>query len=138
MDVLITIDYKAHHNLLCFKSFSYIDVSYKSRMIYRIIRCYAEFPHPFLYGFNNFCKFFWLQSTIGRICVIGSKIDEEKIAELVKKNFSLSPSGIIRELDLLRPIYKQTAAYGHFGRTDVDLPWEHTDKAAALREQAGL
>ncbi len=67
-----------------------------------------------------------------------SKIDEEKIAELVKKNFSLSPSGIIRELDLLRPIYKQTAAYGHFGRTDVDLPWEHTDKAAALREQAGL
>ena len=67
-----------------------------------------------------------------------AKIDEEKIAELVKKNFSLSPSGIIRELDLLRPIYKQTAAYGHFGRTAVDLPWEHTDKAAALREQAGL
>lgn len=67
-----------------------------------------------------------------------AKIDEEKIAELVKKNFSLSPSGIIRELDLLRPIYKQTAAYGHFGRTDVDLPWEHTDKAATLREQAGL
>ena len=67
-----------------------------------------------------------------------AKIDEEKIAELVKKNFSLSPSGIIRELDLLRPIYKQTAAYGHFGRTDVDLPWEHTDKAAVLREQAGL
>ena len=67
-----------------------------------------------------------------------AKIDEEKIAELVKNNFSLSPSGIIRELDLLRPIYKQTAAYGHFGRTDVDLPWEHTDKAAALREQAGL
>ena len=67
-----------------------------------------------------------------------AKIDEEKIAELVKKNFSLSPSGIIRELDLLRPIYKQTAAYGHFGRTDVDLPWEHTDKAAALREQACL
>ena len=67
-----------------------------------------------------------------------AKIDEEKIAELVKKNFSLSPSGIIRELDLLRPIYKQTAAYGHFGRTDVDLPWEHTNKAAALREQAGL
>ncbi|MBO5403948.1 MAG: methionine adenosyltransferase [Phascolarctobacterium sp.] len=67
-----------------------------------------------------------------------AKIDEDKIAELVEKNFSLSPSGIIRELDLLRPIYKQTAAYGHFGRTDVDLPWEHTDKAAALREQAGL
>ena len=66
------------------------------------------------------------------------KISEEKIVELVRKNFSLSPTGIIRELDLLRPIYKQTAAYGHFGRTDVDLPWEHTEKAAALREQAGL
>lgn len=66
------------------------------------------------------------------------KIDEDKIAELVKKNFKLSPNGIINELNLLRPIYKQTAAYGHFGRTDVDLPWEHTDKAAALREQAGL
>lgn len=66
------------------------------------------------------------------------KISEDKIAELVCKNFSLSPTGIIRELDLLRPIYKQTAAYGHFGRTDVDLPWEHTEKAAALREQAGL
>ena len=67
-----------------------------------------------------------------------AKIDEEKIAELVRKNFALSPTGIIRELDLLRPLYKQTAAYGHFGRTDVDLPWEHTDKAATLREQAGL
>ena len=66
------------------------------------------------------------------------KISEDKIAELVRKNFSLSPTGIIRELDLLRPIYKQTAAYGHFGRTDVYLPWEHTEKAAALREQAGL
>lgn len=66
------------------------------------------------------------------------KISEDKIAALVRKNFSLSPTGIIRELDLLRPIYKQTAAYGHFGRTDVDLPWEHTEKAAALREQAGL
>ena len=66
------------------------------------------------------------------------KISEDKIAELVRKNFSLSPTGIIRELDLLRPIYKQTAAYGHFGRTDVDLPWEHTEKAAALREQAGV
>ena len=66
------------------------------------------------------------------------KISEDKIVELVRKNFSLSPTGIIRELDLLRPIYKQTAAYGHFGRTDVDLPWEHTEKTAALREQAGL
>lgn len=67
-----------------------------------------------------------------------AKIDEEKIAELVRKNFALSPTGIIKELNLLRPIYKQTAAYGHFGRTDVDLPWEHTDKAATLREQVGL
>lgn len=67
-----------------------------------------------------------------------AKIAEEKIAELVRKNFALSPTGIIKELNLLRPIYKQTAAYGHFGRTDIDLPWEHTDKAAALCEQVGL
>ena len=66
------------------------------------------------------------------------KISDEVISELVNKNFSLSPNGIIKELNLLRPLYKQTAAYGHFGRTDIDLPWEHTDKAAALREQAGL
>lgn len=67
-----------------------------------------------------------------------AKIPEEKIAELIIKNFALSPSGIIKELNLLRPIYKQTAAYGHFGRTDVDLPWEHLDKVSILREQAGL
>ena len=66
------------------------------------------------------------------------KIEEEKIAELVKKNFELTPGGIIKSLDLRRPIYRQTAAYGHFGRTDVDLPWEHTDKAETLRRQAGL
>lgn len=66
------------------------------------------------------------------------KIAEDKIVELVRKNFSLSPTGIIRTLNLIRPIYKQIAAYGHMGRTDVDLPWEHTDKAAALRQQAGL
>ena len=66
------------------------------------------------------------------------KISDEAISELVNKNFSLSPNGIIKELNLLRPLYKQTAAYGHFGRTDIDLPWEHTDKAAVLREQAGL
>ena len=65
-------------------------------------------------------------------------IDDEKIAELVRKNFELTPGGIIKSLDLRRPIYRQTAAYGHFGRTDIDLPWEHTDKAEALREQAGL
>jgi len=66
------------------------------------------------------------------------KLDDEKIAELVEKNFDLRPAAIIRDLDLRRPIYRQTAAYGHFGRTDVDLPWEHTDKAEALRAQAGL
>lgn len=66
------------------------------------------------------------------------KIPEEKIVELVKKNFDLRPAGIIKTLNLRRPIYRQTAAYGHFGRTDLDLPWEKTDKAAALREQAGL
>ena len=65
-------------------------------------------------------------------------IADDKIAELVRKNFSLSPTGIIRSLDLRRPIYKQTAAYGHMGRTDINVPWEHTDKAAALKEQAGL
>ncbi len=66
------------------------------------------------------------------------KIAEDKIAELVSENFDLRPAAIIRDLDLRRPIYRQVAAYGHFGRTDIDLPWEHTDKAAALKEQAGL
>ena len=66
------------------------------------------------------------------------KIADEAIAELVEKNFDLRPAAIIRDLDLRRPIYRQTAAYGHFGRTDVDLPWEHTDKAETLRQQAGL
>ncbi|WP_294147059.1 methionine adenosyltransferase [uncultured Selenomonas sp.] len=67
-----------------------------------------------------------------------NKVDEEKIEELAKKHFDLRPAGIIKMLDLRRPIYKQTAAYGHFGRTDVDLPWEHTDKADILRKEAGL
>ncbi len=67
-----------------------------------------------------------------------NKIDEEKIEALAKKHFDLRPAGIIKMLDLRRPIYKQTAAYGHFGRTDVDLPWEHTDKADVLRKEAGL
>ena len=65
-------------------------------------------------------------------------IADDKIAELVRRNFSLSPSDIIRDMDLRRPIYKQTAAYGHMGRTDIDVPWEHTDKADALKKQAGL
>ncbi len=66
------------------------------------------------------------------------KISDDKIVELIEKNFELRPAGIIDMLDLRRPIYKQTAAYGHFGRTDVDLPWEHTDKADILRKEAGL
>ena len=66
------------------------------------------------------------------------KICDEKIEELIEKNFELRPAGIIDMLDLRRPIYCQTAAYGHFGRSDVDLPWEHTDKAALLKQQAGL
>ena len=65
-------------------------------------------------------------------------IEDEKIAELVNNNFDFMPGSIIRDLDLRRPIYRQLAAYGHFGRTDIDVPWEHTDKAAALKEQAGL
>jgi S-adenosylmethionine synthetase len=66
------------------------------------------------------------------------KVDEETLVALVQKNFDLRPAGIIKELDLRRPIYKQTAAYGHFGRTDIDLTWERTDKAEALRKGAGL
>ncbi|WP_026479008.1 methionine adenosyltransferase [Alkaliphilus transvaalensis] len=64
-----------------------------------------------------------------------AKIDEEKIAELVNKHFDLRPAAIIRDLDLRRPIYRQTAAYGHMGRTDIDLPWEKTDKAEILRKE---
>ncbi|WP_242310582.1 methionine adenosyltransferase [Bacillus cereus group sp. BfR-BA-01331] len=66
------------------------------------------------------------------------KASEDVLVELVRNNFDLRPAGIIKMLDLRRPIYKQTAAYGHFGRTDVDLTWERTDKAATLKEQAGL
>ncbi|WP_462331575.1 methionine adenosyltransferase [Schwartzia sp. (in: firmicutes)] len=66
------------------------------------------------------------------------KVSDAKIVELVRKNFDLRPAGIIKTLNLRRPIYAQTAAYGHFGRTDVDLPWEHTDKADILRKVAGL
>ncbi len=66
------------------------------------------------------------------------KISDEAISELVEKNFDLRPAAIIKDLDLRRPIYRQVAAYGHFGRTDIDVPWEHTDKAAALKAQAGL
>ena len=63
-----------------------------------------------------------------------NKVDEEKIAKAVLENFDLRPAGIIRELDLRRPIYKQTAAYGHFGRTDLDLPWEQLNKVEILKK----
>jgi len=66
------------------------------------------------------------------------KISDEKIAELVEKHFDFRPAAIIKELDLRRPIYRQVAAYGHFGRTDIDVPWEKTDKADILRQEAGL
>ena len=62
-------------------------------------------------------------------------VSDEKLVEIVRENFDLRPAGIIKMLDLRRPIYKQTAAYGHFGRTDVDLPWERTDKAAELKAE---
>ena len=65
-------------------------------------------------------------------------IPDEKIVELVRKHFDLRPGAIIRDLELRRPIYHQTAAFGHFGRTDIDLSWERTDKAEALRSEAGL
>lgn len=65
-------------------------------------------------------------------------IPEERIVEMILKHFDLRPAGIIKALDLRRPIYRQTAAYGHFGRTDLDVPWEKTDRAAVLRAEAGL
>lgn len=66
------------------------------------------------------------------------KLADEKIVELIQQTFDLRPAGIIKALDLRRPIYRQTAAYGHFGRTDLDLPWERTDKVEVLRKLAGL
>ena len=66
------------------------------------------------------------------------KVPDDRILALIHRHFDLRPGAIIRDLDLLRPIYRQTAAYGHFGRTDVDLPWERTDRAAALAADAGL
>ncbi len=66
------------------------------------------------------------------------KIADDKIAELVLQHFDLRPGAIIRDLDLRRPIYRQTAAYGHFGRDDIQFPWERTDKAESLKKAAGL
>ena len=67
-----------------------------------------------------------------------SKVADEKIEALIHENFDLTPGGIIRDLDLRRPIFKQTATYGHFGRDDLELPWERTDKADKLRKAAAL
>jgi S-adenosylmethionine synthetase len=67
-----------------------------------------------------------------------AKVEESLIATLIAKHFDLRPAGIIKSLDLRRPIYRQTAAYGHFGRTDLNLPWEQTDKAEILRKEAGI
>ncbi len=67
-----------------------------------------------------------------------AKVNDDLIVKLVREHFDLRPWGIIMMLDLLRPIYRQTASYGHFGREDIQLPWERTDKAAMLREGAGL
>jgi S-adenosylmethionine synthetase len=67
-----------------------------------------------------------------------SKISEEDIENLARKHFDMRPAAIISQLDLKRPIYKDTAAFGHFGRTDVAFPWEKTDKAETLRKAAGL
>ncbi|MCL4316306.1 MAG: methionine adenosyltransferase [Gammaproteobacteria bacterium] len=66
------------------------------------------------------------------------KVSDERIEQLVRAHFDLRPRGLIKMLDLLRPIYRQTAAYGHFGREEPDFTWEHTDKAATLRDAAGL
>jgi S-adenosylmethionine synthetase len=66
------------------------------------------------------------------------RLPDERIQELIERHFDLRPASIIAALDLRRPIYRQTAAYGHFGRPDLDLPWERIDKAAALAVDAGL
>ena len=62
------------------------------------------------------------------------KVSDEKLVEIIRENFDLRPAGIIKMLDLRRPIYKQTAAYGHFGRNDLDLPWEKLDKVDVLKK----
>jgi S-adenosylmethionine synthetase len=66
------------------------------------------------------------------------KIADEEIVRLIDRHFDLRPAAIIQALDLRRPIYRQTAAYGHFGRPDLDLPWERTDKADLLASEAGM
>ena len=67
-----------------------------------------------------------------------ARIPDQRIAELISEHFDLRPGAIIRDLDLRRPIYRQTAAYGHFGRDDIEFPWERTDKAEILRKEVGI
>jgi len=67
-----------------------------------------------------------------------AKVDEELIEKLVNKHFDFRPAAIVRDLRLRRPIYRKTAAYGHFGRHDIDAPWEVIDKAEILRDEAGI
>ncbi len=96
-------------------------------------------------GIANRCEV-WVAYAIGEAEPIGvfadtfgtGKISDDKIVALIKECFNLEPLGIIETLNLRRPIYKATSAYGHFGRTDIDLPWEKTDMAALLKEKAGL
>jgi S-adenosylmethionine synthetase len=76
--------------------------------------------------------------SIGIECFGTARIAERKIEELIRDHFDLRPAAIIRDLDLRRPIYRQTASYGHFGRPDLDLPWERLDRVSALRVAAGL
>jgi S-adenosylmethionine synthetase len=66
------------------------------------------------------------------------QVEHDKLVEIIRKNFDMTPKGIMQTLDLRRPIYRKTAAYGHFGRTEPEFTWERTDKAAALRKDAGL
>ena len=72
------------------------------------------------------------------LCVSSDSMSDADIAKLVTAHFDLRPKGIIQMLDLLRPIYQKTAAYGHFGRDEPEFTWEATDKVAALRDAAGL
>ena len=76
--------------------------------------------------------------SIGIECFGTARIDERRIEELIRDHFDLRPAAIIRDLDLRRPIYRQTASYGHFGRPDLDLPWERLDRVEALRAAAGF
>ena len=79
-----------------------------------------------------------LVETFGTAKIAGKTVEEAeaRIEELVRKHFDMRPAAIIKNLDLRRPLYKQVAAYGHFGRNDLDLPWEKTDKAEILRTEA--